>query len=51
MSGSTPKTRREGPARARALARQQAAEIPTSATAWLQGSHEAIVLHPEWQKA
>ncbi|CAN0203478.1 unnamed protein product [Pylaiella littoralis] len=47
----TPKTRREGPVRARALARQKAAEGPRSATAWLKGSHEAIVLHPEWQQA
>ena len=51
MRGATPNSRREGPARARALARQRAAEGPHSATAWLEGSHAAIVLHPEWQQA
>lgn len=51
MSGTTPSTHREGPARARALARQRAVEEPESATAWLEGSHLAVVLHPEWQQA
>lgn len=48
---SSSKATRQGPARARALARQQAAEAPESSTAWLKGSHEAIALHPEWQQA
>lgn len=51
MNGSPTGAQREGPARARALARQRAAERPESATAWLKGSHEAIALHPQWQKA
>ncbi|CAM9742497.1 unnamed protein product, partial [Hapterophycus canaliculatus] len=45
------KATRQGPARARALARQHATEGPESSTAWLKGSHEAIALHPEWQQA
>ncbi|CAM9690981.1 unnamed protein product [Scytosiphon promiscuus] len=47
---SSSRATRQGPARARALARQHAAEVPESATAWLNGSHEAIALHPEWQQ-
>jgi len=50
MSGATLNSHREGPARARALARQRATKGPESATAWLEGSHLAIVLHPEWQQ-
>lgn len=50
QNGATTSAHREGPARARALARQRAAEGPESATAWLKGSHEAIVLHPQWQQ-
>lgn len=43
--------RREGPVRARALAQKGgAAQGPESATAWLDGCHEAIALHPEWQQ-
>ena len=43
--------RREGPDRARALAQKGgAAQGPESATAWLDGCHEAIALHPEWQQ-
>lgn len=44
--------RREGPARARALAQKGGSgQGSESATAWLKGSHAAIAMHPEWQKA
>lgn len=44
--------RRAGPARARALAKKDDVtdDLP-SATAWLDGAHEAIALHPEWAQA